>query len=146
MLIEIYSMLWITGIAFSAISWMYFDVLNSKNILFAFFGSFMILATAIGAADVEYQHCQTPTNYINNSDSNISEYYYSTGQEQGSERYESPFNCTTFSVEQTPMIIFNGLLGVFQFAYAVIMLLDGTLNAQAIGGAGREEQRKQEVN
>lgn len=142
MLIELYILLWVGGLAFSAISWSYFDLVGKKNILFAFFGSFMLLATAVGSANVEYQHCDTPVSYTENNTDNTT-YFYSNGVSQGAERYGSPFECTTFEVEQTPMIYFNGALGILQFLYAVIMLLDSTLNAQAIGGAGREELEKQ---
>lgn len=146
MLIEIYALMFIAGVIFTAISWMQRELWGMKNVLFPFFASFMFLGLAIGSSNVQYDHCDTPVDYINQSNADKDKYYYSTGQENGSIRYDSPFACTTVDVEQTPLIYFNGALGLFMLVYAVILTLDVHLNAQYIQGAGQEELQKQEVN
>jgi len=144
MLIEIYALMFVAAVTFTAISWAQRELWDMKNVLFPFFASFIFLGLAIGSGNVQYDHCKAPTDYINNSDSNISKYYYSPGQANGSVRYDSPFACTTVDVEQTPMIYFNGAFGLFMLVYAIILLLDLHLNADYIAGAGQEEIQKQE--
>lgn len=144
MLIEIYVIMFLAAVGFTAVSWMQRELWDMKNVLFPFFASFMFLGLAIGSGNVEYDHCEAPIDYINKTDANEDKYYYSGGQATGELRYQAPFECTTFQVEQTPMIYFNGALGVFMLIYSIILLLDVHLNAQYIQGAGQEEMEKQE--
>lgn len=132
MLIDIYLALMGIASLFAVASFVQYSVSSlsgqvRNNVFLAWFAAVMFLSLSLASANIQYQHCAAPvasTNLTQSTNGNVTDYSYFNGQANGAERFDTPFQCTTFDVEQTGMIYLNGGIGLLMLVFAIINTIE----------------------
>jgi len=128
MLIEIYLALLGVASLFAVIASLQYTISSTQgrvkvNVFLSWFSAIMFLVLSLSSGNVQYQHCDTPVDYVNTSQQNISNNSYVISGDQGM-KYAAPFTCTTYSVEQVGLIWLFGGVGVIMLLFAIINTIE----------------------